>query len=67
MSECPKCGGDTGFNCKIIVTYLQWKSWDNKLILSEDSQSSYDNKANKMGECLDCGYRFRLSRFKKEK
>lgn len=64
---CPKCGGDAGYMYRLVVPYDQWLRWDGDSVGADSViMPAADRLCGRIGECVDCGYRFNISRLSKE-
>lgn len=57
-NKCPWCGGWSGYKTISTVAYTQLSDWDGEPI---DSEQGGRLTGGKIGECVDCGRRFRIS------
>ena len=60
-TECPYCKQATGYQIVFWTKYTQWTHWDGTPEGAEDC----DSKGGSIGECMDCGRRFRVSKLEK--
>lgn len=58
MILCPFCGGISGYRTVYWTRYAQTTMWSGEEIEADP----IDNKGGGIGECLDCGKRFNVSK-----
>lgn len=54
--RCPKCGGTSGYECKMTETHIMQGYWGNT---PEAVDSGFDVRWG-MAHCIDCGVNLRL-------
>ena len=60
MTECPHCGGKSGYQYRVTIEGIQWNEWNGEAVNFENSTRNSSGGHHGIKRCIDCGKKVSL-------